>query len=64
MFRLISLMLRIFSRDGKATIKHESTICFTVNDATCSSILTMIMWQSYINIFLHFLWTRDRRTTV
>jgi len=43
MFHLINLMLRIFSRDGKVTTKHESTICFTVNDATCGSILTMIM---------------------
>ena len=34
MFRLINLVLRIFSRDGKATTKHENTICFTVNDVT------------------------------
>lgn len=65
MFRLINLVLRIFSRDSKATTEHENTICFPVNDVTMR-LYTYgdYVVRRYINIFLHFLWMRDRSTTV
>lgn len=52
MFRLINLVLRIFSRDGKATTEHENTICFTVTDAT----LRFYTHGDYVaELYKHFL---------